>query len=68
MLDRFLQMRHQDEVTRLEPVIMQCVMVHMRQNSTRSQAIGAIMMVYVFTEFIHDLQTSDFGFRNFTLK
>ena len=57
MLDGLLQMRHQHEVTSLEPVVMQGMMIDVAQHGPRTQTIRLILGVHVLAQTFHHVHT-----------
>ena len=51
-MDRVLQMRHEHEITRLEPAVVQRVVVHVAEHGARANAVGAVLGVDVFTQLV----------------
>ena len=52
VVDRVLQMRHEHEITGLEPAVMQRVMVHVAEHGARANTVGAVLGVDVFTQLV----------------
>lgn len=55
--DRVLKMRHQHEVSGLEPVVVNGMMIDVTQNSLCPEAISGIIGVDELAQSVHDLET-----------
>lgn len=55
MLDGLLQVRHENEVASLEPVVVKRVMVDVREDGAGTQPVGAVLGVHELAELLHDL-------------
>jgi len=68
MLDVLLKMRHEDQVSRLEPVIMEGVVVNVSQDGASSKPVGFVFVINVFAQFVHDLEAGHDLWVQFALK
>ena len=55
VLDVILQVRHEHEVTGLEPAVMQGVVVDLTQDGSRPQAVSGVLGINVLTQLVHHL-------------
>lgn len=59
MVDVLLQMTHEKQITRLEPVVVQCMMVDVRKDCTRTQSVSVVLCVDESAQFLHNIDTGD---------
>jgi hypothetical protein len=68
VLDSLLQVRHQHQVTRLKPVVVQRVMVDVAQDGPRAQTICVVFSVHILAHFVQQVYASHSVGRNFALR
>lgn len=55
VLDVVLQVRHEHQVTGLEPAIMHGMVVDLTQDGTRAETISGVLSIDVLAQFVHQL-------------
>lgn len=55
MLDVVLQVRHEHQVTGLEPAIMHGMVVDLTQDGARAETISGVLSIDVLAQFVHQL-------------
>lgn len=59
MLDGLLQMRHEHEIPSVEPIVVQGVMINVREYGSGSESIRLVVGVHVLAHFLHCLDGRD---------
>lgn len=68
VVDGLLQMAHKQQVAGLEPVVVQCVVVHVAQNRTRTQSVGGVVGIDELAQLLHDVHRRLDGGINLSLE
>lgn len=68
VLDGLLQMGHEHQVARLEPIVVQGVVVDVAEDCSRTQTICVVLCVHVLAHFVQQVHTRHSVSRNFSLK
>lgn len=55
VLDVVLQVRHEHQVTGLEPAIMHGMVVDLTQDGARAETISGVLSIDVLAQFVHQL-------------
>lgn len=68
VMDGLLQMTHEQQVARLEPVVVQRMVVHVAEDRTRTQSVRGVVGVDELAQLLHHVHGRLDGGIDFSLK